>query len=56
MLLDKRKFGFFVGAVLLSTASAVAQTAPESTDESAANGDIIVTAQRRAERLQEWRR
>ncbi len=58
MLLDSRKIGFFVGAILLSTTSALAQTAPEAeadatADDSAASSDIVVTAQRRAERLQD---
>ena len=54
MVLNSRKAGFFVGAVLLSSTAAVAQTAPApAAEENIASTDIVVTAQRRAERLQE---
>ncbi|MBN8814292.1 MAG: TonB-dependent receptor [Sphingomonas sp.] len=60
MMTSKCKLGFFVGAVLLSTTSAMAQTAtpPEPVADdgktsATEGGDIIVTAQRRGERLQD---
>ncbi|WP_298669769.1 TonB-dependent receptor [uncultured Sphingomonas sp.] len=52
MLLNSPKFGFFIGAILLSGTSAFAQTA-EPAGASDADADIVVTAQRRAERLQD---
>lgn len=50
------RFAFFVGAALLSSTAVHAQTAAAPADEGeskVAGGDIIVTAQRRAERLQD---
>ncbi|MBX3594360.1 TonB-dependent receptor [Sphingomonas sp.] len=64
MIFKMSKLGFVAGAVLLSTTSAMAQAvsapAPAADDEPQAGGgesgdgnDIIVTAQRRSERLQD---
>ncbi len=64
MLRDAHKLCFFVGAVLLATTSAIAQTAPQTGQPSepvaddgqtstTTSGDIVVTAQRRSERLQD---
>lgn len=55
-MMVQRKYGMaqFVGAVLLSSTAAHAQSAPvEDAQGASAGGDIVVTAQRREERLQD---
>lgn len=59
MSLRGTKIAYFVGAMLLTTTSAYAQTATSSGQDEAAEtshgqiGEIVVTAQRREERLQD---
>ncbi len=55
MIQRKSQLAFFVGAVLLSSASAHAQTASDTprSQDTTASGEIVVTAQRREERLQD---